>query len=42
MSEPVRPPRVMGVADLALFYIVTGVSLRWIASAATLGPQALW
>ena len=38
----VRPPRVMGVADLALFYIVTGISLRWIASAATLGPSALW
>ena len=37
-----RPPRVMGVADLALFYIVTGISLRWIASAATLGPMALW
>jgi amino acid transporter len=37
-----RPPRVMGVADLALFYMVTGISLRWIASAATLGPQALW
>lgn len=37
-----RPPRVMGVADLALFYIVTGISLRWIASAATLGPSALW
>ncbi|KUR80833.1 hypothetical protein AQZ49_02055 [Novosphingobium sp. FSW06-99] len=32
----------MGVADLALFYIVTGISLRWIASAATLGPSALW
>jgi amino acid transporter len=32
----------MGVADLALFYIVTGISLRWIASAATLGPAALW
>jgi len=37
-----RPPRVMGVADLALFYIVTGISLRWIASAAMLGPAALW
>ncbi len=32
----------MGVADLALFYIVTGISLRWIASAAMLGPSALW
>jgi len=42
MTAAIRPPRVMGVADLALFYIVTGISLRWIASAATLGPAALW
>ena len=27
-----QPHKVMGVADLAMFYIVTGVSLRWIAT----------
>lgn len=36
-----HPPKVMGVADLALFYIVTGVSLRWIATAAAMGPSAV-
>lgn len=34
--------RVMGLGDLTLFAVVTGVSLRWIAMAATLGPMALW
>lgn len=34
----------MGFRDLVLFYVVTGVSLRWIASAASIGPSslALW
>jgi len=36
-----HPPKVMGVADLALFYIVTGVSLRWIATAAAAGPSSI-
>lgn len=36
-----HPPRVMGVADLALFYVVTGVSLRWIATAAAAGPSSI-
>jgi amino acid transporter len=36
-----NPPKVMGVADLALFYIVTGVSLRWIATAAAMGPSSI-
>jgi amino acid transporter len=31
----------MGVADLAMFYIVTGVSLRWIATAAAAGPSSI-
>ena len=35
------PPKVMGVFDLSLFYIVTGVSLRWIATAAAAGPSSL-
>ncbi len=44
MSEPqasAHPPRVMGFVDVALFYIVTGVSLRWIATAAAAGPSSL-
>ena len=30
-----QPPRVMGFADLVMFYVVTGISLRWIATAAS-------
>ena len=36
-----RPPRVMGFADLVMFYVVTGVSLRWIATAASAGPSSI-
>jgi amino acid transporter len=36
-----HPPRVMGFADLVLFYVVTGISLRWIATAASGGPSAI-
>lgn len=36
-----HPAKVMGVADLAMFYIVTGVSLRWIATAAAFGPSSI-
>lgn len=36
-----HPPKVMGVADLAMFYVVTGVSLRWIATAAAIGPSSI-
>jgi len=35
------PKRVMGFRDLVLFYAVTGVSLRWIATAAGHGPSSL-
>jgi amino acid transporter len=31
----------MGFRDLFLFYVVTGISLRWIASAAAAGPSSL-
>jgi amino acid transporter len=31
----------MGFRDLVMFYIVTGISLRWIATAATVGPSAV-
>ena len=41
-DEPApKPLRVMGFRDLVLFYVVTGVSLRWIASAASIGPSSL-
>src|SRR6195256_4182433 len=38
---PNRPKRVMGFRDLLLFYVVTGISLRWIATAAAAGPSAV-
>src|ERR1700740_754782 len=44
MPEPAatnRPRRAMGFRDLFLFYIVTGISLRWIATAATVGASAV-
>ncbi len=40
-SEPNRPKRVMGFRDLVLFYVVTGISLRWIATAAAAGPSSI-
>jgi glutamate:GABA antiporter len=36
-----RPHRAMGFRDLVLFYIVTGISLRWIATAAAVGASAM-
>ena len=40
-ANPNRPKRVMGFRDLLLFYVVTGISLRWIATAAAAGPSAI-
>ena len=40
-QEPNRPKRVMGFRDLLLFYVVTGISLRWIATAAAAGPSSI-
>jgi glutamate:GABA antiporter len=40
-EDPTRPKRVMGFRDLLLFYVVTGISLRWIASAAAAGPSSI-
>jgi amino acid transporter len=31
----------MGFRDLVLFYVVTGISLRWIATAASVGPSSI-
>ena len=36
-----RTRRAIGFRDLFLFYIVTGISLRWIATAATVGASAV-
>lgn len=38
---PLHLPRVMGFSDLLMFYIVTGISLRWIATAAAAGPSSI-
>jgi glutamate:GABA antiporter len=40
-EDPHRPRRVMGFPDLLLFYVVTGISLRWIATAAAAGPSSI-
>jgi len=40
-AGPSRPQQAMGFRDLVLFYIVTGISLRWIATAAAVGPSAV-
>ena len=40
-EDPSRPRRVMGFRDLVLFYVVTGISLRWIATAAAAGPSSI-
>ncbi len=40
--EAPRPKRAMGFIDLVLFYVVTGVSLRWAATAASAGPSAVF
>jgi glutamate:GABA antiporter len=41
VKDRVRLRRALGFRDLFLFYIVTGFSLRWIATAAAAGPSAL-
>ncbi len=43
-SRPVSdavPQRVIGFRDLFFFYVVTGISLRWIAVAAAAGPSSI-
>ena len=47
MTQPTTTPappglrRVLTFRDLVLYYLVTGFSLRWIATAAAAGPSAL-
>jgi amino acid transporter len=40
-EDPNKPKRVLGFRDLVLFYVVTGISLRWIATAAAAGPSSI-
>ena len=40
-GESIAPVQSMGFRDLVLFYVVTGISLRWIATAAGHGPSSL-
>jgi glutamate:GABA antiporter len=40
-GDPNCPKRVLGLRDLVLFYVVTGISLRWIATAAAAGPSSI-
>jgi len=40
-EDPKRPKRVLGFRDLVLFYVVTGISLRWIATAPAAGPSSI-
>lgn len=38
---PTAPRRVLGLRDLVLYYLVTGISLRWISFAAAAGPSVM-
>ena len=40
-SPPATPRRVLGLRDLVLYYLVTGISLRWISFAAAAGPSVM-
>jgi len=40
-EDPHRPKKVMGFRDLILFYVVTGISLRCIATAAAAGLSSI-
>jgi amino acid transporter len=40
-SDSNRPRQVLGFRDLVLFYVITGISLRWIATAAAAGPSSI-
>jgi glutamate:GABA antiporter len=40
-EDPNRPKRVLSFRSLLLFYVVTGISLRWIATAASAGPSSI-
>jgi amino acid transporter len=41
MSSPTGLKRTIGFRDMALYYVVSGLSVRWIATAAAAGPSIL-
>ncbi|HTW78281.1 MAG TPA: APC family permease [Terracidiphilus sp.] len=41
MSSPTGLKRTIGFRDMALYYVVSGLSIRWIATAAAAGPSVL-
>ena len=41
-TQPTAPRRVLGFRDLILYYLVTGISLRWISFAAAAGPSVFF
>jgi amino acid transporter len=41
MSSPTGLKRTIGFRDMALFYVASGLSIRWIATAAAAGPSVL-
>ncbi|MGC2109135.1 MAG: APC family permease [Candidatus Korobacteraceae bacterium] len=41
VSSHPQPKRALGLRDLVLFYVVTTLSLRWIAVAAAAGPSSI-
>ncbi len=41
MNSTPQLRRVLTFRDLFLYYIATGLSLRWVATAAAVGPSAL-
>jgi glutamate:GABA antiporter len=41
MSSPTGLKRTIGFRDMALYYVVSGLSIRWIATAAAAGPSIL-
>src|SRR5438046_2715865 len=41
MEERGELRRALGFGDLVLFFVVTGFSIRWVATAAAAGPSAL-
>jgi amino acid transporter len=41
VAEKTHLRRAMGLGDLVLFFIMTGFSIRWIATAASAGPSSL-
>ena len=41
MTTDAHLRKAMGLGDLVLFYVVTALSLRWIATAAAAGPSSI-